>query len=102
MLLLLRLKPSMTCHGTAAGGGKNGGGAATLRRLGPPVRDSRRFLWGATEDTGEVRGEVIDVLFGGVDDANVTENLPWQQPVDVVELVMHVRAVAVVGHCELD
>lgn len=60
-----------------------------------------RFLWGATEDTGEVGGEVLDVLRSGVDDANVTENLSRQQPVDVVEVIMHAREVAV-GHCELD
>lgn len=58
-------------------------------------------LCGFAEDTGEAQSYVLydgeAAPLGGVNHANVLEDLRRQQPVDVVQL-LHVRAV-VVGHC---
>jgi len=79
--------------------------AAVLVRVGrrrPRRRDSLALgcVSCATEDGGEASGELLDdsqmlQLVVGSDDADVLEDLRWQQPVDIV-VVRYVAA----SHCK--
>lgn len=62
------------------------------------------IVHGGAKDGGETRGELLDddgckALIVGIGNANVFEDLRWQQPVDVVEVLYVVLAAVVVGHC---